>query len=356
MKKRLLALMMAGVMAVSLTACGGQKPAETAAAPEETTASSAETTAEAKEEGNAGAITADSFKPSKDFNIRVPFAAGGSADTIARIIGQGIQKTYGNSVVVNNLTGANGAIAAADLDAAKSDATEMMVGGIALFTLAPLFNKDIKVNLDDYQFVSGLVLEDQVLFVNPSASGIEDWEGLVEYAKNNRVVYGSNTPGGATHLLGTMLFGEAGIDAEAVTSDGSAKDLLALAGGNVVCALATTSLGAQYVEEGTLVPIAVFSEEPYTGYEGFEVPTVKSLGYDIVFQTCNFLMTKKDVNPDDVQAIYQAILDYSETDEFKELAANASYVPALMDGESVRTIIEDTAALCQEAYEKYYAK
>ncbi len=354
MRKRFLALVMAGVMAVSLAACSGSDTSATQAA-NETTAEAAKEEAGAQETA-AGDAAASAFKPSKDFNIRVPFAAGGSADTIARIVAQGLQKTYGNSAVINNLTGANGAIAAADLDSAKADATELMVGGIALFTLAPLFNPDIQVNVDDYQFVCNLVSEDQVLFVAPDKTGIKDWAGLQEYAKNNRVVFGANTPGGATHLTQTMLFGEAGIDAEAVTSDGSGKDLLAVVGGNVVCAAATTSLGAQYVEEGSLVPIMVFSEEPYTGYEGYEVPTAKSFGYDVVFKTCNFLMTKKDTNPDDVAAIYQAILDYSETDEFKELAANASYVPDLSDGETVKKTIEDAAAMCQEAYDKYYAK
>ena len=352
MKKKVLALIMAGMMAVSCAACGGSD--DSAKAPEQTKES--ETVEATEAPVVSGEITADSFKPSSDFNLRVPFAAGGSADTIARIIGQGLQETYGKTVFVNNLTGANGAIAAADLDAAKDDATELMVGGIAMFTLAPLFNKDINMNIDDYQFVSGLVLEDQILFVNPSVSGIENWEDLVEYANTNRVICGSNTPGGATHLLATMLFGEAGIDAEEVTSDGSGKDLLALAGGNVDCAIATSSVGAQFVEEGSLVPIAVFSEEPYTGYEGMEVPTVQSLGYDIVFKTCNFLMTKKDVNPEDVAAIHQAIVDYSETEEFKELAANASYVPSLEDGETVKQIISDTADMCKEAYDKYYAQ
>lgn len=355
MRKRLLALAMAGILAVSMTACGGNETAQTkaptSAAPAGTQAADGSGGSEAAPAGEAS-----SFTPSKDFNIRVPFAAGGTMDTVARIIGQGLQKTYGKSVVINNLTGANGAIAAADLDAAKTDATEIMAGGIAMFTLAPLFNKDVNMKLEDYQFVSGLVTEDIMLFVAPSLSGVEDWEGLLEYAKSNRIVYGSNAPGGTTHLLATMLFGEAGIDAEAVTSDGSAKDLLALAGGNVVCALATSSLGAQYVEEGSLVPIVVFSDEPYTGYEGISVPTAKSLGYDIVFQTCNFLMTKKDVNPADVAAIHQAILDYSETDEFKELAANASYIPDLSDGETIRQVIADAAAMCQEAYDKYYAK
>lgn len=356
MRRRGLALVMAGIMAVSMTACGGgqtaQPETQQTAAPAGTQASGGSEESEAA----AGAVTAASFVPSKDFNIRVPFAAGGTMDTVARIIGQGLQKTYGKSVVINNLTGANGAIAAADLDAAKTDATEIMAGGIAMFTLAPLFNKDVNMKLEDYQFVSGLVTEDIMLYVAPSLSGIEDWNGLCEYAKSNRIVYGSNAPGGTTHLLATMLFGEAGLDAEAVTSDGSAKDLLALAGGNVVCALATSSLGAQYVEEGSLVPIVVFSDEPYTGYEGVTVPTAKSLGYDIVFQTCNFLMTKKDVNPSDVAAIHQAILDYSETDEFKELASNASYIPDLSDGETIRQAIADAAAMCQEAYDKYYAK
>lgn len=371
MKRKMLALAMAGWMVFSLTACGnGQTAPATTAAPGETATEKAadnkdtgeqETQTGEKEESDtkeaaSGAVSADSFAPAKDFNIRVPFAAGGSADTIARIIGQGLQKTYGKSAVINNLTGANGAIAATDLNGAKADATELMVGGIAMFTLAPLFNKDLNLSMDDYQFVCSLVSEDQMLFVAPGNSGIEDWAGLEEYAKNNRVIYGANAPGGATHMLQTMLFGEAGIEAEAVTSDGSAKDLLAVAGGNVVCAAATSSLGAQYVEEGTLVPILVFSEEPYTGYEGIEVPTAKSLGYDIVFKTCNFLMTQKDTSPEDVAAIYQAILDYSETDEFRELAANASYIPDLSDGETVERTIRDAAAMCQEAYDTYYVK
>lgn len=355
MKKKVLALIMAGTMALSMAACGNTQRQDTPKEPEKQETVQTEGT----EEGGAtdvSGITADSFKPSKDFNVRVPFAAGGSADTIARIIGQGLQETYGKSVIVNNLTGANGAIAAADLDSAKSDATELMVGGIAMFTLAPLFNKDINLNIDDYQFVSGLVLEDLILYVNPSNSGIEDWDGLVEYAADNRIVFGSNAPGGATHLLATMLFGEAGLDAEAVTSDGSGKDLLAVASGNVVCAVAPASVGAQYVEDGSLVPIAVFSEENYTGYEGYDVPTVQSLGYDIVFHTCNFIMTKADVAPEDVAAIHQAILDYSETEEFKDLAKNANYIPYLEDGETVKQIILDASDLCKEAYDKYYAQ
>ena len=63
-------------------------------------------------------------------------------------------------------------------------------------------------------------------------------------------------------------------------------------------------------------------------------------------------MTKADVAPEDVAAIHQAILDYSETEEFKD----ANYTPYLEDGETVKQIILDTADLCKEAYDKYYAQ
>ena len=51
-----------------------------------------------------------------------------------------------------------------------------------------------------------------------------------------------------------------------------------------------------------------------------------------------------------------AILDYSETEEFKDLAKNANYIPYLEDGETVKQIILDASDLCKEAYDKYYAQ
>lgn len=302
----------------------------------------------------ASIVLANDYVPSKDMTIRVPFAAGGSADTMARIIAQGLQQKYGKTVFVTNLTGANGAIAAADLASVAPDATEMMVGGITMFTLTPLFNPEVALKMEDYQIICGLNSEVNLLYVNTAATGIKDWEGLVEYAKDNRITFGSGAPGITTHMLGTMLFGEAGITAEAVTADGSMKNLLALAGGNVVCTIAPSSVGAQYVEEGTLTPILVMDNAPYTGYEGFEVPSSVSKGYDIVFKTMNFIMTRKDAKEEEIAAIYDAILAYGETEEFQRLAATANWIPVLVNGETAEANIDAAAKMCADAYDKYY--
>ena len=106
LSKKLLALVLAGTMALSsLTACGGG----------------------AQNDANNTLGEDGEWYPTTSINIRVPFAAGGSADTICRIAAKGMEQKYGQSVIVNNLTGANGAIAINDLDSKDASPTELMV-------------------------------------------------------------------------------------------------------------------------------------------------------------------------------------------------------------------------------------
>lgn len=348
MKKfsRVTALILAFALGTTaLTACSKEEKSD------ETTNNAQTTAAESQE-----ATVAEAWKPSTSINIRVPFKAGGSADLITRIAAQGMEKTYGKSVIVNNLTGANGAIAANDLLSMNAEPTEMMVAGITLFTLAPLFNPDIKVNLDDFEIIGSLIAEDFVLLTCPEKSGISTFEDLMEYGKTNRVVCAGNPAGGTTNMLATALFGQAGIDNDVLAHDGGAEDVLSCASGDAVACIVSATAATQYVDDGSLVPVACFSDEEFTGYDGFTVPTVKSKGYDIVFKSCNFLMAKKGVDKAVATQIYNDMLAYRDTDEFKELAANASYVPDNEDGDSVRNTIEAAAKLCQDMYDQYYAK
>lgn len=354
MKKKLMGLCLAAVMALTAVGCSGTPEGAGTAPAGQTADNSQGAQGSGETQGDQGAVTG--WKPSHDITIRVPNAAGGTMDTITRILGQGVQKATGATVLINNMTGASGAIAANDLLSRAAEPEEMMASGIGLFTLAPLFNKDIKVNLDDFTIISGMVTEDFILCVNPGKSGINSWEELKAYGQDNRILFGSNTPGGTTHMLGTALFGDAGLKAEAVTSDGTNKDMLALTSGDVVCAVGNASACQQFIEEGTAVPIAVFSPEPYKGFDGFEVPTVKSLGYDIEFRSCNFLMAKSGVDQGIVNQIYSMISDYTKTEGFLELAKAANYVPDIQDGASVRKMIEDSAATCQEIHDKYYKR
>ena len=298
----------------------------------------------------------DSWKADGPVTIRVGNSAGGIMDTVTRIIAQGLQDSTGQTVVVSNIVGANGALAANDLLSLEPSAREMMVAPMPLFTMVPLMNPSVNVDINDFEIITNLIADDFLLFVCPEKTGITDFAGLLEYAKTNRLLFGSNPPGGSTHMLPITLFAKAGVkDYKAVTSNGSPTDLLAVASGNVTCAVATMGAGRQFVEQGSLIPIAVFSDDPFTRMN-LNVPTIKSLGYDIVMKSCNFLVTKKGVDPTVVKQIYDDIQAYYQTDKFKKLAATAGYVPDTMTGREMLETLKSAQVLAKEIFETHYKK
>lgn len=342
--KRLAALLCAAAMTLSLAACGSTAPA------------SAPAQSDVPESGSDAQSAPAAYTPEGEYNIRVFAGAGGIADTVTRIAAQGLQDEYGVTAIVNNLTGASGAVAAADMDSYDPSIHELSLVSMSLFTSTPLMNPDLNIKLDDYQMVGSLIQDEFVLLVS-SKSGIKTWEDLVNYGKENRIVYASNAPGGNTHLLQVALFGEAGMDAEALTSTGSNKDILAVMSGDAVVTSATITLAKSYVESGEMVPIAVFSEEPSTQFADYgyaQVPTVPSLGYDITIPSYNFLITRAGVPAEEVEGLYQAIVSYRDTEAFKTAAAAANYTPDETDGDTLRAEIEKYSAVCKEIIEKYY--
>ncbi len=337
MKKRLFSALCAGAMVFSLAACNSSTPSSSSGSGS----------------GDGSSSQSEAYTPSGEFNIRVFAAAGGVADTVTRIAAQGLQEQYGVTAIVNNLTGANGAVAAADMDTYDPSINELSVVSMSLFTMGPLMNPELNVSLDNYEMVGSLIRDEFVLLVSAD-SGIKSWDDLVAYGQDHQIIYGSNAPGGSTHVIQIALFGEAGLDAQALTSDGSNKDILAVMSGDAICTAATVSLSATYVESGDLIPIAIFSDEPYTGFEGYEVPTVPSLGYDITIPSYNFIITRAGVPANEVEGFYNALLAYRETDEFKTAAEAANYTPDNTDGETLRSEMEHYAQVCKEIYDKYY--
>ena len=104
MKKKILATVLAGTMVLSMSACGGSKPAETTAAPAATEA--------AKEAAAPAETEAASWAPSTTVSIVVPAAAGGNTDLSARVFAQYAKELTGVDFIVVNANGAAGSVAA----------------------------------------------------------------------------------------------------------------------------------------------------------------------------------------------------------------------------------------------------
>jgi tripartite-type tricarboxylate transporter receptor subunit TctC len=298
------------------------------------------------------------WTPDRDFTIRVPFAAGDIMDVATRIAGKGLERTYGKNTIVKNMTGANGTIAGNDLLSVAAAPTELMAGGIAMFVLAPLFNKGISLKLEDYKMVSGLISEDWFLCVNTTKTGIKNWTEFVNYTKNNRMIFSARAPGSAGHMLATAMFGEAGIKAEHLATDTAAKDVQAILTGDAGCTLLTTAQTEKFVGApgDVITPIAVFSEDPSVQIGNYQVPSIKSLGFDIAFKTFNFLFTRASVDQSAVDSIYKSLIDYYATPEFKAQAEKINFVPDTSDGATAQKILENARDMCKRFYDKYYAR
>ena len=290
---------------------------------------------------SSGQVSGDDFeakvgawKPDlKTITIRVSNAAGGTADLKYRLVAKNIQDTTGTTAVVQNITGSNGFLMATDLLSYDPSPSELMVGTEALFAVAPLFNADINVSLDDYEILFGSPSSSPSVLAVPSTLGVKTWEEFVSYAANNRIIMSSSAPGGMTHIQGTALMGSAGISFDSVTDSGANKNILACLNGDANCVLANTSALHDYVESGQMIPLVQFNkttfDDPTWGLD--PIPSVAEVGYpDIAVEPCTILCCRKGADPVGVEAMRRIILDYPSSEqgiaEMAELGLNSNEI------------------------------
>ena len=154
-----------------------------------------------------GATTAQADEyPSKVITLVVPFAAGGPTDTVARMIAQPMSKTLGQTIIVENIGGAGGTIAAARVARANPDGYTIFLHHIGMATSATLYKKLPYNVLTDFEPI-GLVTPVPMTIIAKQAMGSKDIKEFIKYIKDNKdnITYGNAGVGAASHLCG-MLF------------------------------------------------------------------------------------------------------------------------------------------------------
>src|SRR6267143_1294770 len=125
--------------------------------------------------------------PSKTVRILVPYAPGGATDIVARIVGEQLRQSLGQSFVVENKPGAFGIIAIEEMARARPDGYTLMVGNVSTNTITPVIVPDrMKINYDrDVAPVTNLVDVPAFLVVTTTNFAVKDAKQLVDYAKKN---------------------------------------------------------------------------------------------------------------------------------------------------------------------------
>lgn len=227
-------------------------------------------------------IRADSY-PSRPVRLLHGFAAGGAADTLSRIIADGLAKRLGQPVIVEAKPGAGGNLAADAIAKAAPDGyTVGLVTGahaISAATYKALSYQPV----ESFDTISTLVYYALVVAVRSDyqAKSLGD---LIAIAKDKpgSLSFGSVGFGSTHHLAGELLNAMAGIDMVHVPYRGDAQTLTALLGGEVPVIIGTPVLLAQQIQSGTLRGLAVTSSSRTAVLP--DVPTADEAGvkgYDV---------------------------------------------------------------------------
>ena len=265
--------------------------------------------------------------PSKPLTLVVPFPAGGPADIFGRNLGQAMTPLLGQTVVIENKSGAAGVTGVDFVAKAGSDAHVMGLmsasAGAIMQSLMP------KMPFDPAKDIAPqiLVVRVQEVFAVSAKLGINDLKSFITYAKANpgKITCGSAGTGGITHLAIELFKRETGTDLLHVPYRGAAPATNDLLAGTVDTVLLDISVLLPHVRSGTVKILAVTSDTRPPLLP--DVPTMREMGFPKVNSDNWYaLISPGAASPEARKKIFDAASAALKTKELAQAYANVGGV------------------------------
>lgn len=278
----------------------------------------------------AGTALAQGAYPNKPITIVVAYPAGGDVDVLARLFAEKLAPRLKQSVVVENRTGAAGTIGSAYVARANPDGYTLLLAPNTV-AIAPLVLKAGTGASYDVQhdFTPVAQIGTQSLFVVVSkGTGITKVSDLVARAKAGKVeTYATPGNGSPMHIMGELFNKSAGIKISQVPYRGLAPAIVDVIGGQVPVTYVTYGAVAQYVGNGSLVPLAVadLKRSPFAP----NVPTLAELGYkDVEIGAWQALLGPKNMPADLVRTLNTHVNEILKMPDVVARMATIAVTPA----------------------------
>ena len=291
----------------------------------------------------AGAQQSASGYPSKSIRLVVPSAPGGGTDIIARMIGQGLTDSWGQTVVVDNRGGAGGL--AGVLIVAKQSAADgytLLLGSIGHLTFVPAVRRDAGFDpLKDLTPIS-LAAEQPFVVAATNSLPVKSVSELVALAKSKprSISYGSGGSGSASHLGVELMMINGGFSMLHVPYKGSNPALTAVMGGEIQVAIAGLATVLPHSRAGKVKALAVTGSKR-AGIAP-EVPTVAESGIPgYVFDVWYGLVFPGGTPPAIVKKTNLEVVRLLKSPEVASRFAGAGVEPITNSPEAFAKVIRD---------------
>jgi tripartite-type tricarboxylate transporter receptor subunit TctC len=265
------------------------------------------------------AARADDAYPARPVRVLVPFAAGGVADALPRIVGDRLAQKWNQPVIVDNRPGAAGNIGMDEGARSPPDGYTLVLAPAGNLTVSPLLFQHLHFDVTkDFAPVTVLAASPNVLVIHPSVP-VRNFKQLIEYAKANpgKLNFASPGEGSGAHLAGELLNIDADIKTVHIPYKGIAPAVNDLLAGNVQMMFAGISTVLQQIKAGKLIAIAIAS--PQRSAQLPDIPTVAQSGLPGFDVTSWYGIVVRSGTP--AATIHKLYADFSEALKNDEVRA-----------------------------------
>lgn len=249
------------------------------------------------------ALAAFAAPATAQVQLVIAWPAGGATDISGRIMQPVLAEQLGQPVVVRNITGAAGTIGTREVARARPDGNTLLLTPLGPMVIQPQLRRDVGYSLADFTPICQ-VLDSPVVMMTPKTSGIRTVADVIARARAapGAFPYASTGPGTIPHISMVAFERLAGIEMNHIPYRGSAQVMQAFAEGSVALFNDQSNLIRQY----DLHPIALFS--PTRSPDFPEAPTMRELGYDLVYSIWTGLYGPAGLAPDVLARLERACL------------------------------------------------
>lgn len=247
--------------------------------------------------------------PNRPITFVVPFAAGGPTDVVARLVGERMSRTLGQTIVVQNIGGAGGTLGMAHAAEAQADGYTIGVGNMGTQSAAPALYPNLRYDpIQSFAQIGIINFTPQAIVAKKDvpANNLQEFLAYLK-ANSTKLSYGHAGVGSISHVSGLIFDSKFDLHPTLVPYRGTGPALEDLVSGRIDYMIDQSLNVIPQIKAGTIRVYAVAAEQRLQSLP--DVPTAKEAGVDFVFRGWNAMVAPKGTPPEIIAKLAAALND-----------------------------------------------